>query len=152
MLLKQGVFIWAMLCSLLVFACKRVLAAEGVVNAGYEVVEQSICILLNGRDFYNYTMAMEVSKDGVFQTLHSDFVFLTRTINIGVTALVTDAATAIFGEAGVRAAIGVAILLLTEITPKSIAIHNPTEVARFGLRLGGAESSEAIEEEEQVVK
>ncbi|GKV51878.1 hypothetical protein SLEP1_g58499 [Rubroshorea leprosula] len=28
----------------------------------------------------------------------------------------------------------VAILLLTEITPKSIVVHNPTEVARFGVR------------------
>ncbi|GKV41911.1 hypothetical protein SLEP1_g49381 [Rubroshorea leprosula] len=100
------------------------LVAEGVVNAGYEVVEQSICILLNGRDFYNYTVAME------------DSVFLTRTVNIGATALVTDAAIAIFGEAGVRVAIGVmtlfGILLLTEITPKTIAVHNPIEVARFG--------------------
>ncbi|GKV38389.1 hypothetical protein SLEP1_g46304 [Rubroshorea leprosula] len=39
-LLKQGVFIWAMLCCLLVFACKRVLVVEGVVNAGYGVIEQ----------------------------------------------------------------------------------------------------------------
>ncbi|GKV47840.1 hypothetical protein SLEP1_g54699 [Rubroshorea leprosula] len=50
--LKQGVFIWPTLCCLLVFECKRVLATEGVVNAGYEVV-------VNGRDFYNYTVAME---------------------------------------------------------------------------------------------
>ncbi|GKV38392.1 hypothetical protein SLEP1_g46307 [Rubroshorea leprosula] len=84
--------------------------------------EWSIYILLNGRDFYNYTLAME------------DSVFLTRTVNVGVTALVTDAATAIFGEVGVRATIGVAILLLTEITPKSIAVHNPTELARSGVR------------------
>ncbi|MFQ6621466.1 hypothetical protein Gotur_002211 [Gossypium turneri] len=61
----------------------------------------------------------------------------TTVVNIGATALVTDAATAIFGEAGVSAATGVmtvAILLLTEITPKSIAVHNPTEVARFVVR------------------
>ncbi|KAI4374806.1 hypothetical protein MLD38_012757 [Melastoma candidum] len=58
----------------------------------------------------------------------------TTVVNIGATALVTDAATAIFGEAGVSAATGVmtvAVLLLTEITPKSLAVHNPTEVARF---------------------
>ena len=28
----------------------------------------------------------------------------------------------------------VAILLLTEITPKSVAVHNATEVARFVVR------------------
>lgn len=28
----------------------------------------------------------------------------------------------------------VAVLLLTEITPKSLAVHNPTEVARFVVR------------------
>ncbi|GKV38449.1 hypothetical protein SLEP1_g46362 [Rubroshorea leprosula] len=57
-----------------------------------------------------------------------------RVVNIGATALVIDTATAIFGEAAVSAATGVmtvAILLLTEITPKSIAVHNPAEVARF---------------------
>ncbi|GLU17264.1 hypothetical protein SLE2022_336470 [Rubroshorea leprosula] len=41
-LLKQGVFIWAMLCCLLFFACKRVLAAEGLVNAGYGVIKVAI--------------------------------------------------------------------------------------------------------------
>ncbi|GLT30043.1 hypothetical protein SLA2020_048670 [Shorea laevis] len=46
-LLKQGVFIGAMLCCLLVFTCKRVLAVEGVVNAGYEVIEQWALLLRN---------------------------------------------------------------------------------------------------------
>jgi CBS domain containing-hemolysin-like protein len=58
-------------------------------------------------------------------------------VNIGATAIVTEAATAMFGEAGVSAATGVmtvAILLLTEITPKSVAVHNATEVARFVVR------------------
>ncbi|TXG67650.1 hypothetical protein EZV62_008925 [Acer yangbiense] len=58
-------------------------------------------------------------------------------VNIGATALVTEAATTIFGEAGVSAATGVmtvAILLLTEFTPKSIVVHNATEVARFVVR------------------
>ncbi|KAI5382714.1 hypothetical protein KIW84_070222 [Lathyrus oleraceus] len=39
-----------------------------------------------------------------------------------------------FGGAGVSAATGVmtvAILLLTKITPKNVAVHNATEVARF---------------------
>ncbi|GKV38436.1 hypothetical protein SLEP1_g46349 [Rubroshorea leprosula] len=46
-LLKQGAFIWAMLCCLLVFTCKRLLAAEGVVNAGYGVIEQWALLLRN---------------------------------------------------------------------------------------------------------
>ncbi|XP_022716774.1 putative DUF21 domain-containing protein At3g13070, chloroplastic isoform X2 [Durio zibethinus] len=89
-------------------------------------------------------LAEKESEDGVFKMLRSDVTrFLTTiligttVVNIGATALVTDAATAIFGEAGVSAATGVmtvAILLLTEITPKSIAVHNPTEVASFVVR------------------
>ncbi|TYH92153.1 hypothetical protein ES332_A13G162500v1 [Gossypium tomentosum] len=89
-------------------------------------------------------LAEKESEDGVFKMLRSDVTrFLTTILigitasNIGATALVTDAATEIFGEAGVSAATGVmtvAILLLTEITPKSVAVHNPTEVARFVVR------------------
>ncbi|KAK4278352.1 hypothetical protein QN277_016209 [Acacia crassicarpa] len=89
-------------------------------------------------------LAEKESENGVFRLLRSDVTrFLTTiligttVVNIGATALVTEAATAIFGEAGVSAATGVmtvAILLLTEITPKSIAVHNPTEVARFVVR------------------
>ncbi|GKV48469.1 hypothetical protein SLEP1_g55280 [Rubroshorea leprosula] len=44
-LLKRGVFIGAMLYCLLVFACKRVLAVEGVVNVGYGVIEQWALLL-----------------------------------------------------------------------------------------------------------
>ncbi|XP_028221522.1 DUF21 domain-containing protein At1g55930, chloroplastic-like isoform X2 [Glycine soja] len=72
-----------------------------------------------------------------WQRLQSLLFGLGRVVNIGATALVTEAATAMFGEAGVSAATGVmtvAILLLTEITPKSIAVHNATEVARFVVR------------------
>ena len=61
----------------------------------------------------------------------------TTVVNIGATAIVTEAATAMFGEAGVSAATGVmtvAVLLLTEITPKNVAVHNATEVARFVVR------------------
>ncbi|PSS06042.1 DUF21 domain-containing protein precursor [Actinidia chinensis var. chinensis] len=89
-------------------------------------------------------LAEKESENGVFKMLRSDVTrFLTTiligttVVNIGATALVTEAATAIFGEAGVSAATGVmtvAILLLTEITPKSIAVHNATEVARFVVR------------------
>ncbi|GLT57586.1 hypothetical protein SLA2020_305500 [Shorea laevis] len=66
-----------------------------------------------------------------------DSIFVTMVVNIGATTLVTDTATAIFGEAGVSATTGVmtvAILLLTEITSKSIARDNSTEVARFVVR------------------
>ncbi|CAL9754841.1 unnamed protein product [Musa acuminata subsp. burmannicoides] len=89
-------------------------------------------------------LAEKDPENGVFRLLRSDVTrFLTTiligttVVNIGATALVTDAATAIFGEAGISAATGVmtvAILLLTEITPKSVAVHNATEVARFVVR------------------
>ncbi|KAL6536645.1 DUF21 domain-containing protein, chloroplastic [Orobanche minor] len=89
-------------------------------------------------------LAEKESENGVFKLLRNDVTrFLTTiligttVVNIGATALVTKAATAIFGEAGVSAATGVmtvAVLLLTEITPKSIAVHNATEVARFVVR------------------
>ncbi|XP_052207243.1 DUF21 domain-containing protein At1g55930, chloroplastic-like [Diospyros lotus] len=89
-------------------------------------------------------LAEKEPENGVFKMLRNDVTrFLTTiligttVLNIGATALVTKAATAVFGEAGVSAATGVmtvAILLLTEITPKSIAVHNPTEVARFVVR------------------
>ncbi|KAL7207624.1 hypothetical protein ACSBR1_029553 [Camellia fascicularis] len=80
-------------------------------------------------------LAEKEPEDGVFKMLSIDVTrFLTTiligttVVNIGATALVTKAATTIFGEAGV------AVLLLTEITPKSIAVHNATEVARFVVR------------------
>ncbi|KAG5110448.1 hypothetical protein JHK82_039671 [Glycine max] len=86
-------------------------------------------------------LAEKEPENGVFRLLRSDVTrFLTTiligttVVNIGATALVTEAATAMFGEAGISAAIGamtVAILLLTEITPKSIAVHNATKVSRF---------------------
>ncbi|PWA54776.1 CBS domain-containing protein / transporter associated domain-containing protein [Artemisia annua] len=89
-------------------------------------------------------LAEKESENGVFKMLRNDVTrFLTTiligttVVNIGATALVTEAATTIFGEAGVSAATGVmtvAVLLLTEITPKSIAVHNATEVARVVVR------------------
>lgn len=181
-LLKRGVVFGAMVCGVLVFGCRRVLASEGVVNAGYGVIGQSILLLRNAwpkisqllrvfkeqglilaallglSAFFSMAetsittlwpwkvreLAEKESDDGVFKMLRSDVTrFLTTiligttVVNIGATALVTEAATAIFGEAGVSAATGVmtvAILLLTEITPKSIAVHNATEVARFVVR------------------
>ncbi|XP_074560946.1 DUF21 domain-containing protein At1g55930, chloroplastic-like isoform X2 [Curcuma longa] len=89
-------------------------------------------------------LAEKEPENGVFRMLRNDVTrFLTTiligttVVNIGATALVTEATTAIFGEAGVSAATAVmtvAVLLLTEITPKSVAVHNPTEVARFVVR------------------
>ncbi|XP_028112234.1 DUF21 domain-containing protein At1g55930, chloroplastic-like isoform X2 [Camellia sinensis] len=86
-------------------------------------------------------LAEKESEDGIFKMLSIDVTWFLTTIhigttvvNIGATAPVTKAATTIFGEAGVSAATGVmtvAVLLLTEITPKSIAVHNVTEAARF---------------------
>ncbi|KAL4298633.1 hypothetical protein AHAS_Ahas17G0020400 [Arachis hypogaea] len=181
-LMKSGVILAAAVCGVLVFGCPRVSAVEGVVNAGYGVIGQSIlllrntwpkvlqvlrifkeqglilAILLGLSAFFSMAetsittlwpwkvreLAEKESENGVFRLLRSDVTrFLTTiligttVVNIAATALVTDAATAMFGEAGVSAATGVmtvAILLLTEITPKSIAVHNATEVARFVVR------------------
>ncbi|CAN6557721.1 unnamed protein product [Malus baccata var. baccata] len=204
-LVKCGVVLAAVVCGVLIYGCRRAFAVEGVVNAGYGVIGQSILLLRNAwpktlqvlqvfkeqglilaallglSAFFSMAetsittlwpwkireLAEKESENGVFKLLRNDVTrFLTTiligttVVNIGATALVTDAATAIFGEAGVTAATGimtVAILLLTEITPKSVAVHNPTEVAsepyvteeELKLMLRGAELSGAIEEEEQ---
>ncbi|XP_024386598.1 DUF21 domain-containing protein At1g55930, chloroplastic [Physcomitrium patens] len=89
-------------------------------------------------------LAEKEGEGGVFQVLRQDVTrFLTTiligttVVNIAATALVTEAATALFGEAGVTAATGVmtvVLLLVTEIAPKSIAVHNATEVARIVVR------------------
>lgn len=89
-------------------------------------------------------LAEKEGEGGVFQVLRQDVTrFLTTiligttVVNIAATALVTEAATALFGEAGVTAATGimtVVLLLVTEIAPKSIAVHNATEVARVVVR------------------
>ncbi|KAK9075516.1 hypothetical protein SSX86_003840 [Deinandra increscens subsp. villosa] len=89
-------------------------------------------------------LAEKEGENGVFKLLRTDITrFLTTiligttVVNIGATALFTEAATTVFGEAGVSAATGVmtvVVLLLTEITPKSIAVHNATAVARAVVR------------------
>ncbi|GMY39857.1 DUF21 domain-containing protein At1g55930, chloroplastic-like isoform X6, partial [Fagus crenata] len=144
----------AMVCGLLCLGCRRVFAMKGFRK------DQDLFLRRFGlpgifsmaETSNHHTLALKVlelaekdSENGVFKTLRSDVTrFLTTiligttVVNIGATALVTEAATAIFGEAGVSAATGVmtvAILLLTEITPKSIAVHNATEVARFVMSL-----------------
>ncbi|KAL0353523.1 UNVERIFIED_CONTAM: putative DUF21 domain-containing protein, chloroplastic [Sesamum angustifolium] len=118
-----------------------VLAALLGLSAFFSMAETSITTLWPWKV---RELAEKESENGVFKMLRNDVTrFLTTiligttVVNIGATALVTEAATAIFGEAGVSAATGVmtvAILLLTEITPKSIAVHNATEVARFVVR------------------
>ncbi|XAR67382.1 hypothetical protein NMG60_11002115 [Bertholletia excelsa] len=118
-----------------------ILAALLGLSAFFSLAETSITTLWPWKV---RELAEKESEKGVFRMLRSDVTrFLTTiligttVVNIGATALVTEAATAIFGEAGVSAATGVmtvAVLLLTEITPKSIAVHNATEVARFVVR------------------
>ncbi|KAI3675806.1 hypothetical protein L1987_85402 [Smallanthus sonchifolius] len=118
-----------------------ILAALLGLSAFFSMAETSITTLWPWKV---RELAEKESEDGVFKMLRHDVTrFLTTiligttVVNIGATALVTEAATAIFGEAGVSAATGVmtvAILLLTEITPKSIAVHNATEVARYVVR------------------
>ncbi|XP_028101045.1 DUF21 domain-containing protein At1g55930, chloroplastic-like isoform X5 [Camellia sinensis] len=118
-----------------------VLAALLGLSAFFSMAETSITTLWPWKV---RELAEKESEDGVFKMLSIDVTrFLTTiligttVVNIGATALVTKAATTIFGEVGVSAATGVmtvAVLLLTEITPKSIAVHNATEVARFVVR------------------
>ncbi|XXG46454.1 hypothetical protein AAC387_Pa02g1299 [Persea americana] len=130
------------------FQVLRVLREEGLVlaallglSAFFSLAETSITTLWPWKV---RELAEKEPENAVFRMLRSDVTrFLTTiligttVVNIGATALVTKAATTIFGEAGVSAATGVmtvAILLLTEITPKSIAVHNATEVVRFVVR------------------
>ncbi|KAL5729716.1 putative DUF21 domain-containing protein [Ranunculus cassubicifolius] len=118
-----------------------ILAALLSLSAFFSMAETSITTLWPWKV---RELAEKEPENGVFRMLRHDVTrFLTTiligttVVNIGATALVTEAATAIFGEAGVGAATGVmtvALLLLTEITPKSIAVHNATEVARFVVR------------------
>ncbi|KAL8153052.1 hypothetical protein V2J09_010812 [Rumex salicifolius] len=118
-----------------------VLAALLGLSAFFSMAETSITTLWPWKV---RELAEKEPDNGVFRMLRNDVTrFLTTiligttVVNIAATALVTEAATAIFGEAGVSAATGVmtvAVLLLTEITPKSIAVHHATEVARVVVR------------------
>ncbi|KAG2305740.1 hypothetical protein Bca4012_085310 [Brassica carinata] len=118
-----------------------ILAALLSLSAFFSMAETSITTLWPWKV---RELAEKEPENGVFRMLRSDVTrFLTTiligttVVNIAATALVTEAATAIFGEAGVSAATGlmtVAILLLTEITPKSVAVHNAQEVARIVVR------------------
>ncbi|PRQ32143.1 hypothetical protein RchiOBHm_Chr5g0043101 [Rosa chinensis] len=148
-MVKCGVVLAAMVCGVLVYGARRAFAVEGVVNASYGVVDKCMLMFRNAwpKTLWPWKvceLAEKEPENGVFSLLRNDVTrFLstiligTTVVNIRATALVTEAATAIFGEAGVCAATGVMtvlILLLTEITPKSVSVHNPTEVARFVVR------------------
>ncbi|CAL5415844.1 unnamed protein product [Camellia sinensis] len=151
----------ATVVGVLVFGCRGVFAVEGVVDSGYGVIGQNILLLKSYWPKLSQVLGVFKEQGLVLAALLglSAFFFMAETsittlwpwkvrelaekesedavVNIGATAPVTKAATTIFGEAGVSAATGVmtvAVLLLTEITPKSIAVHNVTEVARFVVR------------------
>ncbi|KAL9661902.1 hypothetical protein QQ045_026730 [Rhodiola kirilowii] len=181
-LVNRNFVLGVLVCGFFVLRCNKVLAVEGVVSAGNQVLEQGLVSLRNAwpkmsqvltvlreqglilaallglSAFFSMAetsittlwpwkvreLAEKEPENGVFRMLRKDVTrFLTTiligttVVNIGATALVTEAATNIFGEAGISAATGVmtvAILLLTEITPKSIAVHNSEDVARFVVR------------------
>ncbi|PWA62092.1 FAD-binding, type 2, Gliding motility-associated protein GldE [Artemisia annua] len=126
----------------------RVFREQGLILAGllglsafFSMAETSITTL---SPWKVRELAEKEGENGVFKLLRTDVTrFLTTiligttVVNIGATALFTEAATTVFGEAGVSAATGVmtvVVLLLTEITPKSIAVHNATAVARAVVR------------------
>ncbi|GLT57572.1 hypothetical protein SLA2020_305370 [Shorea laevis] len=111
-------------------------------------------------------LAEKESKDGVFQMLRSDVTWFLTTlvigntvVNIVATALVTDGATAIFGEASVSAATGVMtwekLLHTLKGMLKLLGLKRKSEpyVTKDELKLmvHGAELSGAIEVEEQVM-
>ncbi|GMP67861.1 hypothetical protein CsSME_00027705 [Camellia sinensis var. sinensis] len=93
-----------------------VLAALLGLSAFFSMAETSITTLWPWKV---RELAEKEPEDGVFKMLRSDVTrFLTTiligttVVNIGATALVTEAATAAFGEAGVSAATGVMTVLL----------------------------------------
>ncbi|CAL5415838.1 unnamed protein product [Camellia sinensis] len=158
---QRTIVLAATVVRVLVFGCRGVFAVEGVVDSGYGVIGQNILLLksywpklsqvLGVFNEQGLVLAALLGLSAFFSMAETSITTLwpwkvrelaekeseDAVVNIGATAPVTKAATTIFGEAGVSAATGVmtvAALLLTEITPKSIAVHNVTEVARFVVR------------------
>ncbi|XP_042949313.1 DUF21 domain-containing protein At1g55930, chloroplastic-like isoform X3 [Carya illinoinensis] len=152
-----------------------VLAALLGLSAFFSMAETSITMLWPWKV---RELAEKEPENGVFRKLHSDVTrFLTTiligttVVNIGATALVTEAATAIFGEAGVSAATGV--MTVRPVAWLSLVLYPVGRVVTYlsmgmlkilGLKgrsepyvteeelklmLRGAELSGAIEEEEQ---
>ncbi|KAG9443479.1 hypothetical protein H6P81_014819 [Aristolochia fimbriata] len=109
-------------------------------SAFFSMTETSIATLW---PWMVHELAEEEYGDGIFTMLQNDItrflttiLFGTTIVNVAVTVLVTEAAL-ICGEAGVAAAIGVvsvAVLLLTEIIPRSLAAKAPIEIARAVVR------------------
>ncbi|CAI7758685.1 unnamed protein product [Closterium sp. NIES-53] len=146
--LTQRARVWSVGAKPSMIQLLKVLREQGVLltvllglSAFFSMAETSITTLWP----WKVRELAEKEKEGsVFQLLRRDVTrFLTTIligttlVNIWATALVTDAATALFGEAGVSAATGVMTILLlvfTEIAPKSIAVHNATQVVRVVLR------------------
>ncbi|CAI5495871.1 unnamed protein product, partial [Closterium sp. Naga37s-1] len=146
--LTQRARVWSVGAKPSMIQLLKVLREQGVLlavllglSAFFSMAETSITTLWP----WKVRELAEQEKEGsVFQLLRRDVTrFLTTIligttlVNIWATALVTDAATALFGEAGVSAATGVMTILLlvfTEIAPKSIAVHNATQVVRVVLR------------------
>ncbi|GMY32366.1 DUF21 domain-containing protein At1g55930, chloroplastic-like [Fagus crenata] len=60
-LVKRGIVLAATVCGVLVFGCRRVFAMEGVVNAGYGVIGQSILLLRNA--WQKTLQVLQVFKD-----------------------------------------------------------------------------------------
>ncbi|OWM81351.1 hypothetical protein CDL15_Pgr007389 [Punica granatum] len=135
LLVRRGVILAALVCGIMVVGCRRVFAVESVVNTGYGVFGQSILLLRNA--WPKVSQLLRVFKEQG----------LILAVLLGLSAFFSMAETSITTlwpwkvrelaekepENGVFKMLrsDVAILLLTEITPKSIAVHNATEVARF---------------------
>ncbi|KAI3689184.1 hypothetical protein L2E82_47134 [Cichorium intybus] len=124
----------------LLLRCQRVLALDAVSDLGvltqtgivhsqvFSMAETSITTL---SPWKVRELAEKEDENGVFKLLRTDITLFLTTIligttvvNIGATAFFTKSATTVFGEAGV------VVLLIIEVTPKSIAVHNATMVAR----------------------
>ncbi|XP_024198747.1 putative DUF21 domain-containing protein At3g13070, chloroplastic isoform X1 [Rosa chinensis] len=123
-MVKCGVVLAAMVCGVLVYGSRRAFAVEGVVNASYGIVDKCILMFRNAwpKTLWPWKvreLAEKEPENGVFRLLRNDVTWFLTTIligttvvNIGATALVTEAGKAIFGEAGVSEATGVMTLCL----------------------------------------
>ncbi|XP_043689634.1 putative DUF21 domain-containing protein At3g13070, chloroplastic isoform X2 [Telopea speciosissima] len=118
LLFKRGFVFGAMVCGIFVLGCQRVLAMEVVVDAGYRVFGQSGLLLRGAWPKVLKILCVFKEQGLVLAAL------------LGLSAFFSLAETSITTLWPWK----VAVLLLTEITPKSIAVHHATEVARFVVR------------------
>ncbi|KAL9667171.1 hypothetical protein QQ045_001520 [Rhodiola kirilowii] len=160
--LKRGFVFGVLVCGFFVLRCNKALAVEGLVNSGNQVLEQGLVTLRNAWPKMLQVLTVLKEQGLILAALLSLSAFFSMA-ETSITTLwpwkvrelaekepengvsecfarmlhVTEAATNIFGEASISAATGlltVAVLLLTQITPKSIAVHNAEEVARVVVR------------------